>query len=111
MNAYEGAFFDRTIVDNSVLVGIDNADEIYSDESYGLNSTKTILNWVDAFEERTESDIWKFLMNRFSLTEVQMEQIAGKESLLGEIVAAQRAVLAARYKCGIRCDDTALFAV
>ncbi len=42
------AFYDKTIVMNSVLAGIQYNDLIYADPNFGLDSSRKMFIWVQA---------------------------------------------------------------
>lgn len=48
INMYEAAFSNQDMVYRSVLRGMDNAQKIYEDKDYGMNSMVKVVKWVEA---------------------------------------------------------------
>jgi hypothetical protein len=63
--AYYYGFNDKNIVMNSVLVGIPNAEQIYSDENFGFDSFTKLYYWMKALLDGQGSASYNQLMAYF----------------------------------------------
>ena len=65
--AYYYGLNDKETVMKSILFGIPNADKIYSDENFGLDSIRKLYYWMKALLDKQGSDSYKLLMDYFAL--------------------------------------------
>jgi hypothetical protein len=113
MNAYYTAINDEEIAMNSVLKGITKvrADEIFANDKFGFGTIKSLSNWIRAIEGGTTSTIYQYLRNYFTLSDVEMDQIAGPSSFLKALYSAIQVSYALEYDCKKFCDNTTMFAI
>ena len=77
-NAYYYAFNDKTFVTQVILNGISNADTIYTDPVYGMDTSQKLFLWFQAAPFITSSQqagTYSKLQQHFSLTDANMDQI------------------------------------
>ena len=60
-NAYYYGFYDQDFVLNSVLSGIPDAESIYTDSVFGLDSSSKIYLWVEALILGTDSSAYSLI--------------------------------------------------
>jgi hypothetical protein len=91
LNAFNVAFNDENIVNQSVLKSVSVATQsaIMNDAVYGLNSSDTLYQWVKAMNGGSSSkiynDIVQYFQNTMKLadfTTTVMDQVVGDHSLL-----------------------------
>jgi hypothetical protein len=88
-NAYYHTFYNKEDTFATVLRGIKSAEQIYSDEIFGLDSVAKLYYWMQMIIEDTkrETTLKDYVTSYFTAKGVQlspanMEQIMGKRSIL-----------------------------
>lgn len=90
-NAYYHSFYDKDLIMKSVLVGIPQADKIYSDEVFGLNSVATLYYWMQAIVDGGETSALSLYIQEYykskqiPFTPAHMKQLIGPKSLMFQI--------------------------
>lgn len=91
LNAFNVAFNDENIVNQSVLKSVSAATQkaIMNDAVYGLNNSETLYQWVRAMNGGSTSKIYTDIVQYFQTTQkladfttTVMDQVVGSHSLL-----------------------------
>jgi hypothetical protein len=89
-NAYYFLFYEKELVMNSVLYGLSapDAEKVYSDEFYGMDSVPKLYIWVQANLMESGSDPYNQIIRYYKSIGItlDMNPIVGKQSMINMIV-------------------------
>jgi len=110
LNAFYYMFNDKDLVMSGVLAGLKNAEDIYKDENFGMDSHVKLYYWVKAASGGQEAPEYQSVQAHFGLTDEQMYQIVGPTSMLNMVLNMVTHNLMKQYKLHfIRDVDPQLF--